>query len=302
MIKLINVDLGVRKIQVPVAELVGKQPGKTLLITAGMDGDEYVGIEAAYRLIEKYTHAYFSGTLIVIPIVNVPAFKARISANPLDGKFPKWVYPGSKSGTPTERLMWWLNDYVLRSDIWLDLHGGAMHEVLEPYLYFYETKDVALKKLTPYINALSAPKIVIEKPGSFKKTELLGKRGIIYIWTEAGCSGQRDKNSITVHLEWVQAVMGVMRMIKFSKKIKKTSRVYRNYRDYYTREGGFWYPRVYPGSRVSKGLLIGEVRNFDGSIKEKHSALEDGELLWGVESMNVNKGENIFALATELQS
>jgi len=64
MINLSTVDLGVKKIKIPVAEISGKKYGKTLLVTAGMDGDENSGIEAAYRLIEEFKDRNFYGNLI----------------------------------------------------------------------------------------------------------------------------------------------------------------------------------------------------------------------------------------------
>ena len=63
------VDIGERKIKVPVAQL-GTGSGKSVLITAGLDGDEYTGIEAAYAFIHYFTKAKFDGQFIIIPLLN----------------------------------------------------------------------------------------------------------------------------------------------------------------------------------------------------------------------------------------
>src|SRR5690242_19972927 len=89
--------------QIPVFDIAGNQPGKTVLITAGVDGDEYAGIHAAYQLEENYRHGNFSGRLVIIPIVNVERFKQECSQNPLDGKLPKNIFPGSPDGSPSEQ-------------------------------------------------------------------------------------------------------------------------------------------------------------------------------------------------------
>jgi len=52
-----------------------------------MDGDEYAGISAAYQLIEEFSHTPFRGSIIIVPIVNMPGFIAQTSENPEDGKF-----------------------------------------------------------------------------------------------------------------------------------------------------------------------------------------------------------------------
>ncbi len=97
--RLYSVDLGERHIEIPVAEIEGSLPGKTLLITAGMDGDEYAGIEAAFQAVEKYQHETFSGRLIILPVVNILGFENESSQNPLDQKFPKYIFPGRANNT-----------------------------------------------------------------------------------------------------------------------------------------------------------------------------------------------------------
>ncbi len=135
-----SVDLGKTRISIPVADIQGERPGKTFLVTAGIDGDEYTGIQAAYELIEVYRKRNFAGRLIVIPIVNVPGFEAGCSENPLDGQFPKSVFPGKENDSPTERLVDWLaRSYVSESYVWFDLHSGALNERLNPFLWTYET-------------------------------------------------------------------------------------------------------------------------------------------------------------------
>src|SRR3989344_9294675 len=109
MIDLRTVDIGGRKIEIPVWEKQSPIPGKTIVITAGIDGDEYAGIEAAYELIRIYSKQSFSGRLVIIPVVNIPGFEEAVSYNPLDKKYPKYIYPGKKNGSSTERLLYWLS-------------------------------------------------------------------------------------------------------------------------------------------------------------------------------------------------
>ena len=41
--------------------LVGNQPGKTLVVTAGVHGDEYVGIQAVRELLASFPRGSFPG-------------------------------------------------------------------------------------------------------------------------------------------------------------------------------------------------------------------------------------------------
>ncbi len=47
-----QVDVGATTINFPIALINGTEPDPVLLVTAGMDGDEYAASEAALRLID----------------------------------------------------------------------------------------------------------------------------------------------------------------------------------------------------------------------------------------------------------
>ncbi|KEQ26315.1 M14 family metallopeptidase [Paenibacillus tyrfis] len=71
----------------------GKSKGKTMMITAGVHGNEIASILAAERLVgllEKNRLRIEKGTLIVVPLVNRQAYKLRIRGNPdLNRTFPR---------------------------------------------------------------------------------------------------------------------------------------------------------------------------------------------------------------------
>lgn len=296
MIKKILVDLGVRKIQIPVAQITGKKDGKRLLVTAGADGDEYAGIEAAYKLIKEFSAGEFSGQLTVIPILNLPGFEATQSENPLDNKYPKHIFPGKKNGSPSERLIYWLaENYLDLPSVWLDLHGGGITELLDPYIYIYETKNKQVNKIAAKIlKTINAPKIVFEKPGAWRKVELLAKRGIVYLITEAGCSGERSKIEIDKHIEWTKTVMAILQMIDKSLVSIAFPRIYRQISRYQIRHSGLWHSVFNRNDLIQKGQKLGEIRSFDGRQLEEIFAKEDGEYLWMKKDMFCPKGEAIL--------
>ena len=67
-------------LEIPVVVIKGRQPGATLLITAGIHGSEYPGIEAAKRLSKTINPTELQGTLVILPCVNPRAF---LSERPL---------------------------------------------------------------------------------------------------------------------------------------------------------------------------------------------------------------------------
>lgn len=295
------VDIGERKISIPVAQL-GDGIGKTVLITAGLDGDEYAGIEAAYRLIDQYAKAKFAGTLIIIPILNIPGFENAVSWNPLDGKYPKHVFPGKEKGTATEKLMYWLsNNFVKDIDLWIDLHSGASTEMLASYIDMVDTvrkKPAAI--LSDSLHKIKAERIILSK-NNF--TEKIAKKNCAYIRLESGQLGQRNKKDIKQHIDWVKQILSscvilekAKRPIESHKKLI-TKSVYRSVHEFLVRQEGIWVP-LFLGKQVKRNTILGEVRSLDGKILEKIKAKENGIFLWRREAMFCKKGDSLYAYAS----
>jgi hypothetical protein len=201
VIDMVYVDLGAEKVKIPIADIAGKTPGKTLLIAAGMDGDEYASIEAAYALIEKYQSGDFSGRLVVVPIVNKPGFTMQISKNPLDGLYPKYTYPGKAGGSATERLMHWLSSYASAADAWIDLHGGNMTESITPCLLVYKTGS-NLDALAERWYKRSGAEIVLIEPATDSPPALALAPRCLYAIAESGERGERNPNDIARHITY----------------------------------------------------------------------------------------------------
>ena len=56
--------------------LCGAAPGKTLVVTAGVHGCEYVGVQALRRLAVELDPAELSGNVILLPLANPTGFYA----------------------------------------------------------------------------------------------------------------------------------------------------------------------------------------------------------------------------------
>lgn len=301
MIRLITVDLGVRKIQVPVTELVGKQPGKTLLLTAGMDGDEYASIDAAYELIEEFSRRQdIHGNVITIPIVNIPGFEAKRDFNILDGKFPKSIFPGKDNGGPTERLIHWLfKNHISCTDVWIDLHGGALGEKLTPFVYMPQTgrKDLD-EKYQSILSFIPSPKILFDRHSqwSFRRLHKLEK---LYIRSEAGYSSDRSRSYINYHKKVVLALMRYLKMIQGVSRKVNSLPVYSSIETYKAHMNGLWFPRPNSYETIKKGQLLGTVQSMDGKKIQEVISQVDGAYLWLKTAMSCIKGEMLIEIGTE---
>lgn len=81
--------------KMPLFVLNGAQDGPTVVVTAGIHGAEYVGIEAAIRLATQTDPSQLKGQLVVAPISSMTAFAKRaIYIAPPDGKNLNRSFPG----------------------------------------------------------------------------------------------------------------------------------------------------------------------------------------------------------------
>ena len=132
------------KLPVPGSEpleawlLCGTHPGKTLVVTAGVHGCEYVGILALQKLVETLDCAALCGQVILLPLVNPKGFFAGVKQlNPADGKNLNREFPGREDGTETQRMAWAIENILYpEADFLLDLHGGDWNEELTPLVFF----------------------------------------------------------------------------------------------------------------------------------------------------------------------
>src|SRR5687767_7480601 len=74
------------RVRIPLYVACAKRPGTTVVAIGGTHGDEYEGPVGLKNLIAELNPAPLAaGRLIVIPVLNVPAFRAAQRHSPLDG-------------------------------------------------------------------------------------------------------------------------------------------------------------------------------------------------------------------------
>ena len=114
-----------------------------MLITAGVHGGEYVGIQAAIELSQKLKIQKVAGTIIIVKVINVPAFERRNGSMGLtDGKNLNREFPGNPKGTEMERLAWAVSHELQpAADYYIDLHSGDDYEQLTSYVYYAGMAD-----------------------------------------------------------------------------------------------------------------------------------------------------------------
>lgn len=112
-------------IGVPAASIAQGQ-GPTILLTAGVHGDEYEGQIALGRLVRDLGPDQVRGRLIVLPALNAPAVEAGLRTSPIDDVNLNRAFPGDPRGTPTEVIAHYVEEVLMpMADYAIDLHSGG---------------------------------------------------------------------------------------------------------------------------------------------------------------------------------
>jgi predicted deacylase len=126
---------------IPVVVVNGAKPGKVLALVSGAHGTEYVSIIAIEKLIAALDPAQVTGTVILVPLINIQSFEQKVPhVNPVDNKSMNRFYPGKPDGTQTDRASYLITKEIVdRCDYLIDYHGGDLDESLRPYAYWGPT-------------------------------------------------------------------------------------------------------------------------------------------------------------------
>lgn len=121
-------------VPVPIT-VIRNGDGPTLVISAGVHGDEYEGQIAVANLARELDVADVRGSLILLPMVNFPAAEAGCRVSPLDNGNLNRLYPGDPKGTPSEMIAHYHEELILPlADYAVDLHSGGSSLIYPPTL------------------------------------------------------------------------------------------------------------------------------------------------------------------------
>jgi predicted deacylase len=287
--------------EIPAVVIRGTEPGPTLVVFGGVHAAEYCSIEAAIRLGRRTDPNGLAGTLIVVPLVNMPGFYERsLYINPRDGRNINRCFPGKADGTPAERVTNFLvTELIEGADVFLDLHGGDMVESLIPFSIYRETGDPAIDARSralaeaydlDYMLATPADAV----PGaSYAAAAALKIPAII---AEVGQQGIYEQESVARHLRGLGNVLVQLKMRPGTDERRLTPQLLKRFVWIYTKRSATYHPRVRVGEQVQEGQLVAELRDVFGETVEALHAPATGAVLFLVTSLAVREGDPLLAI------
>jgi uncharacterized protein len=206
----------------PVISIAGAKPGPVLFVNGGVHGGEYPAVEAVIRLGKTLDAKKISGTVILMPVLNLPAFRTRTPfVCPIDNVNPNRVFPGDPRGSYSEQMTHALiNEFVVHADAYTDLHGGDIPEALVPFVICRSeagladskardvaarSKEIAMAFGLPYVLTVSKP---VQQAKGLSSYAAAAEKGVPTILAEAGGVGQMQEDAVEL---LVNGVVNVMR-------------------------------------------------------------------------------------------
>jgi len=288
-------------VMVPIVVVNGANKGPILSVIASEHGCEYCGIEAAVRLCSSIHPEALSGTLIIIPVLNVPAFDEHsLFVCPIDGVNLYAVFPGSLEGSVSYAMAHTIfNEVILKSDYAVHLHGGDANEALVPFTYYAVTGNKAVDELSETMARLfpvdyvmpmkeqveietraNAPKGTSYSSGASGTLYYeASTRGIPATMIESGRDGKAEEEFVMIHYNGIINIMRYLKMLKGKPSINRKAKILKNPVLVSATKGGIFHSKVELHDVISKGQIIGEVRDLFGNVVESIRSPIDGLLI-----------------------
>ena len=188
-------------VMIPISVISGGQ-GPTALLTGGNHGDEYEGPIALQELAATLDPAQLSGRVIIVPMMNLPAFAAGRRCSPIDGGNMNRSFPGRHDGSVTQKIAHYIaSQLVPLADIVLDYHSGGRTLDFLPFAAAHilpdKQQEAACMAAMEAFNApYSMRMLEIDNVGMFDtEVETQGK---IFVTTELGGGGTSTAASVAI--------------------------------------------------------------------------------------------------------
>ncbi|MGH9700485.1 MAG: succinylglutamate desuccinylase/aspartoacylase family protein, partial [Candidatus Acidiferrales bacterium] len=184
------------ELNLPVLLLNGSSKGKTLVVTAGVHGDEYEGVRAILDLCSELDPGVMRGTLIAVPVANPPAFWNGTRTSPLDNANLARTFPGREHGSFSQKLAFHLGrSIIVHADFFVDLHSAGV-KLLMPTMVGYDARDPRSCEAARVFGAPAMWGHPTMKPG--RTLSFAASRKIPWIYTEARGAGRIDPEDLRI--------------------------------------------------------------------------------------------------------
>lgn len=281
-------------LNVPIIIERAKKEGPTLLLTAGIHGNEVNGIEIVRQIIQKKYNIPEYGTVICIPVINVFGFLNQERKFP-DGRDLNRFFSGSKNGPLASRFAYAImHEIIPHIDYCIDFHTGG-----DQRFNYSQTRIDATDAETLNLAKIFGSKFIINSAileKSFRKSVTdLGKKVLLF---EGGKSLDLDRVVTQRAIEGTLKVMHHLGLRSDNEEIVHLPTIKQHF---VTKTGWIRAPKsgMYRsftalGSKVEKDEILGSVSDPYGGKEKLVKAPNTGYIICQNHAPIVNQGDALF--------
>lgn len=281
-------------ILVPVIVERAKEDGPTVLLMAGLHGDEINGVEIIRRFLRKKLHKPTRGTIICLPVFNIFGF-LNIKRELPDGRDLNRSFPGSAKGSLASQFAYhFMKEIAPHCDYIIDFHTGASQRNNFPQIRCVmsdpESMELARVFNPPFIlNSSLISKTIRESMIKMKKNILL---------FEGGMANSIEEMVVEEGLNGTKRIISHLGMRNYKIDIAKDRKpvVLNESRWLRAPNSGMFQALVKNGSQVDKGTVLAVVTDPYGNFEKKIKSPSSGYVICANESPVVFKGDAIINL------
>ncbi len=287
-------------LDVPVIIERSKKAGPTLLLIAGIHGNEVNGVEIVRQIIKSQYNVPQCGTVICIPVVNVFGFLNQDRKFP-DGRDLNRVFPGTKQGSLASRFAYHIMQEIIpHIDYCIDFHTGGASR----FNYAQVRIDKNDKESLDLAKTFGARFIIESKNRDKTIREAMIKLGKKVVLFEGGKSLHLDKHVTQEGISGTIKIMHYLGMRNYSAEIaemnldtkqfliKKSVWLRANFSGMYRRF-------VSIGRAIKDKQVLGSISDPYGEFEKPVKSKYNGFIICSNHSPLVNQGDALIHVSTQ---
>ncbi len=279
----------------PVLVVNGANAGPMLCLTSTIHGDELNGIEIIRQTMYDLDPAKLSGSVVGIPIVNLPGFEQGSRYLP-DRRDLNRHFPGSANGSLADRIAHSLfENIILHCDMLVDIHTGSLKRTNLPQLRA-DMNNPEVAELTRGFDRMA----VVHSSGSpgMLRTAAVNA-GIRAVTLEAGESHRIQQHQINAGVNSLVSLMDKQGMISRMFVWGDPEPVYYDSAWVRANHGGILFSKVKLGAKVSRGQVLGYVSDPITNAQHPIHSSSDGRVIGMAVDQVVMAGFAAYHIGTE---
>lgn len=263
-------------VSIPLMVMRGIKDGPILGVTAAVHGNELNGISVIHRLFNEVDVEELTGTIVGVPVVNVPSFMRR-KRRFNDGIDLNHIMPGKENGNVSQVYAYrFVNKILKHFDYLLDLHTASFGRTNSYYIRA-DLDQPIVKQMAKLQNA----DIIVHNPPSDGTVRgAADELRIPAITLEVGNPNTFQKKLIRSGVEGIHNVLCYLKMVDDEIIMVEHDTVICSRSIWlYTDRGGLLTIPVDLREKVMKGETIAYLRDIFGNKIREYEAPNDGVVI-----------------------